>query len=126
MDQKLKGYTVRNAENKRRVDNNPRDNHVQQPPFKRKNVTSLSRSGTITRRAMPKSYHSECTLHRHGLCLVKCGNCKKVGHQARDGWTPTSLTCCECRGKGHTKRYWPELGNVNRDGKDCHNLDIVM
>ncbi|GKG51284.1 hypothetical protein Tco_0541668, partial [Tanacetum coccineum] len=31
MDQKLKGYTVRNAENKRRLNNN----HGQQPPHKR-------------------------------------------------------------------------------------------
>ncbi|GKG48909.1 hypothetical protein Tco_0513056, partial [Tanacetum coccineum] len=32
MDQKLKGYATRNAENKRRFDNNLRDNRVQQPP----------------------------------------------------------------------------------------------
>ncbi|GKA03307.1 reverse transcriptase domain-containing protein [Tanacetum coccineum] len=37
MDQKLKGY-ARNVENKRRFDNNPRDNHGQQPTFKRQNV----------------------------------------------------------------------------------------
>nr|GEX64974.1 hypothetical protein [Tanacetum cinerariifolium] len=37
MDQKLKGY-VRSAENKRRLENNPRDNRGQQPVFKRKNV----------------------------------------------------------------------------------------
>ncbi|GKD16656.1 hypothetical protein Tco_1205814, partial [Tanacetum coccineum] len=39
MDQKLKGY-ARNAENKRRFENNPRDNRGQQPSFKRKNVGS--------------------------------------------------------------------------------------
>ncbi|GJY13034.1 putative reverse transcriptase domain-containing protein [Tanacetum coccineum] len=37
MDQKLKGYS-RSAENKRRLDNNPRDNCGQQPVFKRQNV----------------------------------------------------------------------------------------
>ncbi|GJS28436.1 putative reverse transcriptase domain-containing protein [Tanacetum coccineum] len=37
MDQKLKGYAARNAENKRRFENNSRDNRVQQPPFKRQN-----------------------------------------------------------------------------------------
>ncbi|GJV54896.1 hypothetical protein Tco_1455901 [Tanacetum coccineum] len=37
MDQKLKGY-AKSAENKRRFDNNPRDNHGQQPAFKRQNV----------------------------------------------------------------------------------------
>ncbi|GKB89996.1 putative reverse transcriptase domain-containing protein [Tanacetum coccineum] len=38
MDQKLKGYAVRNAENKRRFDSNQRDNRVQQPLAKRKDV----------------------------------------------------------------------------------------
>nr|GEU73548.1 hypothetical protein [Tanacetum cinerariifolium] len=33
MDQKLKGY-ARSAENKRRLENNPKDNHGQQPVFK--------------------------------------------------------------------------------------------
>ncbi|GKC56662.1 reverse transcriptase domain-containing protein [Tanacetum coccineum] len=34
MDQKLKGYIVRNAENKRRLNNNYRNNRGQQPPHK--------------------------------------------------------------------------------------------
>nr|GEV77087.1 hypothetical protein [Tanacetum cinerariifolium] len=37
MDQKLKGY-AKSAENKRRLENNPRDNHGQQPVFKWQNV----------------------------------------------------------------------------------------
>ncbi|GKC81583.1 putative reverse transcriptase domain-containing protein, partial [Tanacetum coccineum] len=37
MDQKLKGY-ARSDENKRRLENNPRDNRGQQPVFKRQNV----------------------------------------------------------------------------------------
>ncbi|GKD76837.1 putative reverse transcriptase domain-containing protein, partial [Tanacetum coccineum] len=36
MDQKLKGYAIKNSENKRRFDNNPKDNHRPQP-FKRHN-----------------------------------------------------------------------------------------
>ncbi|GKE63866.1 hypothetical protein Tco_1514233 [Tanacetum coccineum] len=35
MDQKLKGYAIRNTKNKRRLDTNQRDNHRQKPPFKR-------------------------------------------------------------------------------------------
>ncbi|GJV42005.1 putative reverse transcriptase domain-containing protein [Tanacetum coccineum] len=35
MDQKLKGYAAKNAKNKRRFKKNPKDNRVQQPPFKR-------------------------------------------------------------------------------------------
>ncbi|GJY42972.1 reverse transcriptase domain-containing protein [Tanacetum coccineum] len=39
LDQKLKGYAAKDAENKRRFDNDPRDNCMQQPPFKRHNVS---------------------------------------------------------------------------------------
>ncbi|GJS38854.1 reverse transcriptase domain-containing protein [Tanacetum coccineum] len=38
MDQKLKGYAVKNAENKRRFEVSQRDNYGQQPLFKRQNV----------------------------------------------------------------------------------------
>nr|GEU40555.1 reverse transcriptase domain-containing protein [Tanacetum cinerariifolium] len=38
MDQKLKGCTVKNDENKRRLEVNQRDNRGQQPPFKRPNA----------------------------------------------------------------------------------------
>ncbi|GKC83071.1 hypothetical protein Tco_1138788, partial [Tanacetum coccineum] len=34
IDQKLKGYATKNAEYKRRFENNQRDNRVQQPPAK--------------------------------------------------------------------------------------------
>ncbi|GKB45493.1 putative reverse transcriptase domain-containing protein [Tanacetum coccineum] len=38
MDQKLKGYAVKNTENKRRLNNNYRNNRGQQPPHKRQNT----------------------------------------------------------------------------------------
>ncbi|GJY92444.1 putative reverse transcriptase domain-containing protein [Tanacetum coccineum] len=38
MDQNLKGYAVRNAKNKRRLNNNYRNNRGQQPPHKRHNT----------------------------------------------------------------------------------------
>ncbi|GKF97861.1 reverse transcriptase domain-containing protein [Tanacetum coccineum] len=38
MDQKFKGYDIKNAENKRRLEVNQRDNRGQQPPFNRPNV----------------------------------------------------------------------------------------
>ncbi|GJR34646.1 putative reverse transcriptase domain-containing protein [Tanacetum coccineum] len=39
VDKKLQGYVARSAENKRRMESNPRDNHRQQPPFKRQNAS---------------------------------------------------------------------------------------
>ncbi|GJY33347.1 putative reverse transcriptase domain-containing protein, partial [Tanacetum coccineum] len=38
MDQKLKGYAMKNGKNKRRLEVNQRENRGQQPPFKRPNV----------------------------------------------------------------------------------------
>ncbi|GKF42624.1 hypothetical protein Tco_0125966, partial [Tanacetum coccineum] len=38
MDQKLKGYAVRNTENKKRLNNNYRNNRGQQPPHIRQNT----------------------------------------------------------------------------------------
>ncbi|GKB86906.1 hypothetical protein Tco_0959178, partial [Tanacetum coccineum] len=39
MDKKVHGYAARSAENKRRMESNLRDNHGQQPPFKRQNTS---------------------------------------------------------------------------------------
>nr|GEY78485.1 retrotransposon protein, putative, Ty3-gypsy subclass [Tanacetum cinerariifolium] len=50
MDQKLKGYAIKNAGNKRRFDSNPRDNHVQQKqPFNRLKVNgqNVARDYTV-------------------------------------------------------------------------------
>nr|GEZ98122.1 hypothetical protein [Tanacetum cinerariifolium] len=48
------GYAARSTENNRRMESNPRDNHGQQP------------------------------LHHEGLCTIRYGNGKKVGHKTRD------------------------------------------
>nr|GEZ40855.1 hypothetical protein [Tanacetum cinerariifolium] len=42
MDQKLKGYAVKNVENKRIFDNHQKDNRIQQPPYKRQNACGQS------------------------------------------------------------------------------------
>ncbi|GKA46484.1 putative reverse transcriptase domain-containing protein [Tanacetum coccineum] len=102
MDQKLKGY-VRNAKNKRRFDNNPRDNRGQQPAFQ---------------------------LHHEGPCTVRYGNYKRVGHITRDctvvvvlntqrapvGNQP-GIVCYECGRPGHFKKDYPKLRNQNRGNK---------
>ncbi|GKD79799.1 reverse transcriptase domain-containing protein, partial [Tanacetum coccineum] len=48
MDQKLKGYTVKNAENKRRLEVNQRDNSGQQPSLKRLNARGQNVATTYT------------------------------------------------------------------------------
>ncbi|GJW98219.1 hypothetical protein Tco_0180027 [Tanacetum coccineum] len=90
-EDRLKGYAVKNAKNKRRLEVNQRDNHGQQPPFKRHNVggQNVARSYTAGNNekrgyAGPLPYCSKCKLHHEGPCTVKCGKCNKVRHMTRD------------------------------------------
>ncbi|GJY66442.1 reverse transcriptase domain-containing protein [Tanacetum coccineum] len=91
MDQKLKGYAVKNAENKRRFGNHQKDNHVQQPSYKRHNVggQGVARAYTAVSNEKkgyvgPLPYYNKCKLHHERPCTVKCGKCNKVGHMTRD------------------------------------------
>ncbi|GJW22522.1 putative reverse transcriptase domain-containing protein [Tanacetum coccineum] len=140
MDQKLKGYAIKNAENKRRYESNSRDNRGhQQPPFKRQNVSgqNVARAyivgNNVERRgyvgALP--YCSNCRMHHEGPCTVKCGNCNRVGHMTRDCraavFAPTtlraptrnqmSMTCYERERQGHYKSECPKLKGQNRGNK---------
>ncbi|GJU14437.1 putative reverse transcriptase domain-containing protein [Tanacetum coccineum] len=133
MDQKLKGY-ARSAENKRRLENNPRDNRGQQPVFKRQNVggQNVARAytaGNNERKGYvgPLPYCNKCRLHHEGLCTIRCGNCKKVGHLTRDcraavapntqraavGNQP-GVICYECGRPGHFRKDCPKLRNQFR------------
>ncbi|GJS12962.1 hypothetical protein Tco_0407434 [Tanacetum coccineum] len=56
MDKKLQGYAARSAENKRRMESNLRDNHGQQPPFKRQNTTGRMGQKLITSWEQRKDY----------------------------------------------------------------------
>nr|GFC86816.1 reverse transcriptase domain-containing protein [Tanacetum cinerariifolium] len=91
MDKKLQSYEAMSAENKRRMESNPRDNRGQQPPFKRQNTTGQNIARPYTVRNNERKgyvgslpYCNKYKLHHKGLCTIRCGNCKKVGHQTRD------------------------------------------
>nr|GEV77096.1 hypothetical protein [Tanacetum cinerariifolium] len=134
MDKKLQCYAARSAENKRRMKSNPKDNHRQQPPFKRKNTTGKNvarayTAGNNERKGYVGSlpYCNKCKLHHEGLCTIRCGNCKKIGHQTRDcrvtvnpntqGATvrnPQGIVCYECGRPGHFRKDCPKLRNQNR------------
>nr|GEV82871.1 RNA-directed DNA polymerase, eukaryota [Tanacetum cinerariifolium] len=105
MDKKLNGYATKNAENKRRLDVNQRDDRGQQPLFKIQNIK--------------------------GPCTMKCGKCNKVRHMARDCKNavdvPTTQralvvnqrvpTYFECGRQGHYRNECPKLKNQNRGNK---------
>ncbi|GJU61143.1 putative reverse transcriptase domain-containing protein [Tanacetum coccineum] len=87
MDQKLRTYTERQTNNKRKADDSSRNNHGhQQQPFKRQNVAKVYNMGTCKRKPYGGSL-PKCTkwlFYHNGLCTQKCHKCNKVGYFAHD------------------------------------------
>ncbi|GJZ40392.1 putative reverse transcriptase domain-containing protein [Tanacetum coccineum] len=77
--------------------NNPRDNRVQQPPFKRQNMVRAFTMGNNKKGGYAGSapYCNKCRLHHEGLCTVN--------------------------GQGHYKSDCPKLKNQNRANKAANN-----
>ncbi|GJS05286.1 hypothetical protein Tco_0321794 [Tanacetum coccineum] len=82
MDQKVRAYAARQADNKKRMDNSPRNNLAQQPPYKRQNTASAYIAGSSEKKEYAGTLPlcNKCKLHHNGLCIVKCANCKRVRH----------------------------------------------
>nr|GFC80272.1 reverse transcriptase domain-containing protein [Tanacetum cinerariifolium] len=72
-------------------------------------------------------YCSKCKLHHEGLCTIRCGNCKRVGHQTKDCRVTVNpntqgaavenqqgVVCYECGRPGHFRKDCPKLRNQNR------------
>nr|GEV65744.1 putative reverse transcriptase domain-containing protein [Tanacetum cinerariifolium] len=108
MDKKLQGYAARSAENKRRMEtytvgNNERKGYVGSFP-----------------------YYNKCRLHHEGLCTIRCGNGKKIGHQTRDCRVTVTINtqgaavenqqvivCYECGRPGHFRKDYPKMRGQN-------------
>nr|GEU62732.1 hypothetical protein [Tanacetum cinerariifolium] len=118
MDQKVRVYAQRQAENKRKFDNN---NQAQKQLPRRQNVAQAYAAGTGKRKEYARTLPlcNKCKFHHNGQCTTKCVNCKKAGHLTRDCWNPTAIsnqrtiTCHECGNQGHYKSDCPELKNRN-------------
>ncbi|GJU06745.1 putative reverse transcriptase domain-containing protein [Tanacetum coccineum] len=108
MDQKLKGCVVKNAENKRTLDANHRDNRGQQPPFKRQNT-----KGQNVARAYTASNNE---MRGYGGTLPYC-NRFAATTQGTPGPNQRVNTCYECGAQGHFKRDCPKIKNKNHGNK---------
>ncbi|GJR30035.1 reverse transcriptase domain-containing protein [Tanacetum coccineum] len=109
MDQVVRAKAAKDANNNRKWEYELGGNPYQQQN-KRQEVVKVYAAGSSDRKGYDVTLPlcDKCKLHHHhDPCQFQCGNCKKVGHQARDCWTPTSLTCYEKKDtSGSTAHDW--------------------
>ncbi|GJX83575.1 retrovirus-related pol polyprotein from transposon TNT 1-94 [Tanacetum coccineum] len=115
MDQVVRAKVPKDTDSKRKWEDDKEGNPYQQQTKRRKVVIAYA-AGSCDQKGYARSLPlcNRCNLHNHnGSCPAQCGNYRKVGHQARDCWTHTSVTCYECGEQGHTRKYYPNLEDHN-------------
>nr|GEW01305.1 hypothetical protein [Tanacetum cinerariifolium] len=101
MDKKLQGYAARSAENKRRMESNPKDHHRQQLPFKRHNVSGKN---------VARAYTAGNNKRKGSIAVVPNTQRAPLGNQQ-------GVICYECGRPRHVKRDCPKLRNQNHGNK---------
>ncbi|GJS66884.1 hypothetical protein Tco_0681448 [Tanacetum coccineum] len=121
MDKKINTFAERQAENKKKLDNN---HQAQQQLPKRQNVAQAYAAGTGERKEYAGTLPlcNKCKFHQNGPCTIKCSNRNKVDHLTRDCWSSATtnnqrtLTCYECGNQGNYRSDCPKLKNGNQAG----------
>nr|GFB07767.1 putative reverse transcriptase domain-containing protein [Tanacetum cinerariifolium] len=135
MDKKIRTFTERETASKRKFENTSRNtqNQQQQHPNKRQNTGRVytAASGEKKQYVGSRPLCAKCNYHHDGQCALKCRNCNKFGHAARD-YRNTANTnnannqrgtglgqktaCHECGVQRHFRRECPKLKNNNNFG----------
>ncbi|GJS35459.1 putative reverse transcriptase domain-containing protein [Tanacetum coccineum] len=133
MDQKLKGYAVKNAENKRRLEVNQRDNRGQQPPFKRPNVIVRRqepiRLATMKGECIMDHYLSATSVNfimkGHALQGHYRSDCLKLEDQNRGNKTGNKNRIGKARGKAYVLGGGDANPNSNIVTGHPFNIDLI-
>nr|GEW99378.1 retrotransposon protein, putative, Ty3-gypsy subclass [Tanacetum cinerariifolium]GFA34882.1 retrotransposon protein, putative, Ty3-gypsy subclass [Tanacetum cinerariifolium] len=133
-EENISTLVVRQAENKRKLDNTSKNNQNQQQPNKRQNTGRAYTAwhGEKKHYSGSKPLCSKCNYHHDGQCAPKCHKCNRVVHLAHDcrSSTNTNTTniqkgtrasqkaiCCECGNQRHYMRDCAERKNQNHENQ---------
>ncbi|GJV71310.1 retrotransposon protein, putative, ty3-gypsy subclass [Tanacetum coccineum] len=125
VNKKISTLSERQAENKRKLNNTPKNNQNQQQPNKRQNTSKAYAAGHGEKKYYggAKPLCPKCNYHHDGPCAPKCHRCNIVGHLVRNCRRPTNdnttnnqrgtgisqkVNCYECGNQGHYRRDCPE------------------
>ncbi|GJW61157.1 putative reverse transcriptase domain-containing protein, partial [Tanacetum coccineum] len=89
------GYAIKNANNKRR-------NNVQRKGY----------AGVLP-------YYNKCIMHHEGLCMARCGNCKRVGHMTKDCRTAVAAIPQRALAGNQTENICYERGRPENYRNEC-------
>ncbi|GKC67655.1 reverse transcriptase domain-containing protein [Tanacetum coccineum] len=138
MDKKLKGYAMKNAENKKSLITARRttvgsNHHLKDRMLEEKNIARDYTAGNNEKRVYngPLPLCNKCKFHHKGPCTVRFGKCNKVEHLTRDCKATISttsnqrgqvvnqrvLTCFEYGKQGNYMCDCPRLKDQNRGYK---------